>query len=141
MQPQDVDIFSVMLFNIATNVRNRALSPSSDLTDCLATRPMPQDSDTINMRTKASQYCKLGIACDMSTLHTIMFLVFTVPRAPLAILVHRHSSPRSSSCCQRHKHQANATRACHLTICQATHVELDILLPALTWVRTLLDMH
>jgi len=49
----------------------------------------------------------------------------------------------TSSCCRCHKHLADATRACHLAICQASamHVKLDILLPALTQVHILLDMH
>ena len=49
----------------------------------------------------------------------------------------------TSSRCRFHEHLADATRARHLAICQAsaTHVELDISPPALTWVRTLLDMH
>ena len=49
----------------------------------------------------------------------------------------------TSSRCRCHEHLADATRACHLAICQASamHVKLDISPPALTQVCTLLDMH
>jgi len=82
---------------------------------------------------------QLATSCTPSPPHSLPLLSL-LPFSSTAIQVPTHLT---SSCCRCHEHLADATRACHLAICQASamHIKLDISPPALTQVCTLLDMH